>query len=137
MLTSDNKTINVNITEEEALALKDMSVDELKILVKGFITSNNLTIDSIVGGEATLKINLKNGYAAKNGEDTFKALFKVEYDLKGLVDTAYNKFNKDYAVFYNEDDENHLIVYSYDEEYRYEEDIRNHSNDVLHFYGMH
>lgn len=36
---------------------------------------------------------------------TFKVLF-----------THYSEtFKKDYAVFYNEDDENHLIVYSFDE----------------------
>ncbi len=38
---------------------------------------------------------------------TFKVLF-----------TYYSeKFKKDYAVFYNEDDENHLIAYSFDKDY--------------------
>lgn len=36
---------------------------------------------------------------------TFKVLFTYHSDT----------FNKDYAAFYNVDDENHLIVYSYDE----------------------
>ena len=36
---------------------------------------------------------------------TFKVLF-----------TYHSKtFNKDYAVFYNEEDENHLLAFSYDE----------------------
>ena len=35
---------------------------------------------------------------------TFRVLFTYHSD----------NFNKDYAVFYNEADENHLIVYSYD-----------------------
>lgn len=38
---------------------------------------------------------------------TFRVLF-----------TYYSeKFKKDYAAFYNEEDENHLIAYSFDEEY--------------------
>lgn len=36
---------------------------------------------------------------------TFKVLFTYHSE----------KFNKDYAVFYNEADENHLLAYSYDE----------------------
>ena len=36
---------------------------------------------------------------------TFNVLFTYHSD----------KFNKDYAAFYNVDDENHLIAYSYDE----------------------
>ena len=36
---------------------------------------------------------------------TFKVLFTYHSE----------KFNKDYAVFYNEEDENHLLAYSYDE----------------------
>lgn len=37
---------------------------------------------------------------------TFKVLFTHHSD----------NFNKDYAVFYNEADENHLILFSYDED---------------------
>ena len=36
---------------------------------------------------------------------TFKVLFTYHSE----------KFNKDYAVFYNEKDENHLLAFSYDE----------------------
>ena len=36
---------------------------------------------------------------------TFKVLFTYHSDV----------FGKDYAVFYNEADENHLLAYSYDE----------------------
>lgn len=36
---------------------------------------------------------------------TFKVLFTYHSE----------KFNKDYAVFYNEKDENHLLAYAYDE----------------------
>ena len=36
---------------------------------------------------------------------TFRVLFTYHSD----------RFDKDYAVFYNEDDENNLIAYSYDE----------------------
>lgn len=36
---------------------------------------------------------------------TFRVLFTHHSDT----------FNKDYAVFYNEDDENHIILFSYDE----------------------
>lgn len=36
---------------------------------------------------------------------TFRVLFNYHSE----------KFGKDYAVFYNENDENHLIAYSYDE----------------------
>ena len=38
---------------------------------------------------------------------TFKVLFTYHSE----------NFEKDYAVFYNEADENHLIAYSYDENY--------------------
>ena len=31
------------------------------------------------------------------------------------------KFNKDYVVFYNEDDENHLLAFSYDENITFSE----------------
>ena len=35
--------------------------------------------------------------------------------FKVLFTHHSNTFNKDYAVFYNEADENHLILFSYDE----------------------
>ena len=38
---------------------------------------------------------------------TFKVLFTHHSE----------KFNKDYAAFYNVDDENHLICFTFDEEY--------------------
>ena len=42
----------------------------------------------------------------KDGQQlTFKVLFTYHSD----------RFNKDYAAFYNQDDENHLLVFSYDE----------------------
>jgi uncharacterized protein YrzB (UPF0473 family) len=42
-------------------------------------------------------------------EDGTQSTFKVLF-------TYYSeRFQKDYAVFYNEADENHLIAYSYDE----------------------
>ena len=42
-------------------------------------------------------------------EDGTKMTFRVLF-------TYYSeKFGKDYAVFYNEEDENHLIAYSFDE----------------------
>ena len=42
---------------------------------------------------------------ADGNKSTFKVLFTHHSDT----------FNKDYAVFYNEADENHLILFSYDE----------------------
>ena len=41
---------------------------------------------------------------------TFRVLFTYHSDT----------FNKDYAVFYNENDENHLIAYSYDENHLFQ-----------------
>lgn len=53
-----------------------------------------------------LFITLKDG-----SQLTFKVLF-----------THYSqRFNKDYAVFYNEDDENHLLLFSFDETYNLSE----------------
>ena len=52
---------------------------------------------------------------------TFRVLFTYHSDT----------FNKDYAVFYNEDDENHLIVYSYDEEYNYQKVTTEEENEEL------
>lgn len=43
--------------------------------------------------------------AADGTQMTFKVLFTYHSE----------RFGKDYAVFYNEKDENHLIAYSYDE----------------------
>lgn len=43
--------------------------------------------------------------AADGTQMTFKVLFTYHSET----------FGKDYAVFYNEKDENHLIAYSYDE----------------------
>lgn len=44
----------------------------------------------------------------KDGERlTFRVLFTHHSE----------NFNKDYAVFYNENDENHLLLFSYDENY--------------------
>ena len=52
------------------------------------------------------KINNILFLTTKDGERlTFKVLFTHHSET----------FNKDYAVFYNEADENHLIVYSFDE----------------------
>ena len=52
------------------------------------------------------KINNILFFTGKDGSRlTFRVLFTYHSE----------NFNKDYAVFYNEDDENHLIVYSYDE----------------------
>ncbi len=98
LTTSDEKVITANITEAEALALKDKSVDELKALVKEYVKASGLTIDSIIGGEVAVKVNLKDGYLAKDGADTFKALFKAEYDLETLANKAYNKFDTDYSM---------------------------------------
>ena len=52
------------------------------------------------------KINNVLLFTARDGSQiTFRVLF-----------THYSeKFKKDYAVFYNEADENHLILYSFDE----------------------
>ena len=99
LITSDGKILRVNITEAEALELKEKSVDELKALIKEYIKANNLTIDSIIGGEVAAEVNLKPGYSAKDDADTFKVLFKAEYDLETLANTAYNKFDEDYAMF--------------------------------------
>ena len=44
-----------------------------------------------------------------NTKDGKRLTFKV------LFTHHSNTFNKDYAVFYNEADENHLILFSYDE----------------------
>ena len=43
------------------------------------------------------------------GQDGTQMTFKVLFTYHS------ERFNKDYAVFYNEQDENHLIAYSYDE----------------------
>ena len=52
------------------------------------------------------KINNILIFTGSDGEQlTFRVLFTYRSE----------KFNKDYAVFYNESDENHLIAYSYDE----------------------
>lgn len=52
------------------------------------------------------KINNILFLTTQSGEQmTFKVLFTYHSDA----------FQKDYAVFYNEADENHLIAYSYDE----------------------
>ena len=52
------------------------------------------------------KINNILFITTADGEQlTFKVLFTYRSE----------KFGKDYAVFYNEADENHLIAYSYDE----------------------
>ena len=52
------------------------------------------------------KINNVLIFTASNGEQmTFKVLFTYFSET----------FNKDYAVFYNEKDENHLIAYSFDD----------------------
>ena len=54
------------------------------------------------------KINNILFITTKDGE---KLVFKVLF-------TYYSEtFKKDYAVFYNEKDENHLIVYSFDKDY--------------------
>ena len=59
------------------------------------------------------KINSVLFFNMKDGRRlTFRVLFTYHSE----------PFDKDYAVFYNEDDENHLIVYSYDEEYNYKEE---------------
>ena len=52
------------------------------------------------------KINNILFFTAENGDEmVFRALF-----------TYYSEnFKKDYAVFYNEKDENHLIAYTFDE----------------------
>ena len=53
------------------------------------------------------KINNVLLFTGKDGSQmVFKVLFTYHSD----------NFNKDYAVFYNEADENHLIVYSYDQD---------------------
>ncbi|MBO5888582.1 MAG: hypothetical protein J6Q58_00390 [Clostridia bacterium] len=68
------------------------------------------------------KINSVLFFNMKDGRRlTFRVLFTYHSET----------FNKDYAVFYNEDDENHLIVYSYDEEYRYEEVKTQEENEEL------
>jgi hypothetical protein len=52
------------------------------------------------------KINNTLLFTAKDGmQMVFKVLFTFHSE----------RFDKDYAVFYNEADENHLIAYSYDE----------------------
>ena len=52
------------------------------------------------------KINNILIFTADDGEQMiFRVLFTYHSDV----------FGKDYAVFYNEKDENHLIAYSYDE----------------------
>lgn len=52
------------------------------------------------------KINNVLFFTGKDGTQmTFKVLFTYHSET----------FGKDYAVFYNEKDENHLIAYSYDE----------------------
>ncbi|MBQ8427879.1 MAG: DUF1292 domain-containing protein [Clostridia bacterium] len=52
------------------------------------------------------KINNLLMLTTKDGERLiFKVLFTYHSD----------RFNKDYAVFYNEKDENHLLAYEYDE----------------------
>lgn len=52
------------------------------------------------------KINNVLFFTGKDGTQmTFKVLFTYRSE----------RFQKDYAVFYNEKDENHLIAYSYDE----------------------
>lgn len=52
------------------------------------------------------KINNILFFTSKDGEQlTFRVLFTYFSE----------KFKKDYAVFYNESDENHLIAYSFDE----------------------
>ena len=52
------------------------------------------------------KINNILFITTKDGDRlTFKVLFTYHSDT----------FNKDYAVFYNEQDENHLLAFSYDE----------------------
>ena len=52
------------------------------------------------------KINNILIFTAEDGEQMiFHVLFTYHSDV----------FSKDYAVFYNEKDENHLIAYSYDE----------------------
>lgn len=43
------------------------------------------------------------------GQDGTQMTFKVLFTYHS------ERFHKDYAVFYNEQDENHLIAYSYDE----------------------
>jgi uncharacterized protein YrzB (UPF0473 family) len=43
------------------------------------------------------------------GKDGSQMVFKVLFTYHS------DNFNKDYAVFYNEKDENHLIAYSFDE----------------------
>lgn len=53
-----------------------------------------------------LFINTKDGRRL-----TFRVLFTHHSET----------FNKDYAAFYNEDDENHLLLFSYDEEYNLKE----------------
>ena len=39
----------------------------------------------------------------------------TQMTCKVLFTYHSEKFNKDYAVFYNEKDENHLLAYAYDE----------------------
>lgn len=52
------------------------------------------------------KINNVLFFTSADGEQkVFRVLFTYHSD----------RFAKDYAVFYNEKDENHLIAYSYDE----------------------
>lgn len=53
-----------------------------------------------------LFITLKDG-----SQLTFKVLFTYHSQ----------RFNKDYAVFYNEADENHLLLFSFDETYNLSE----------------
>ena len=52
------------------------------------------------------KINNILFFTSSDGEQmTFRVLFTYHSEKSG----------KDYAVFYNENDENHIIAYSYDE----------------------
>ena len=68
------------------------------------------------------KINSVLFFNMKDGRRlTFRVLFTYHSET----------FDKDYEVFYNEDDENHLIVYSYDEEYNYKEVETQEENEEL------
>ena len=48
-------------------------------------------------------------------------ILKYRLTFKVLFTHHSQRFNKDYAVFYNEADENHLLLFSFDETYNLSE----------------